>query len=261
MEGVQVVSEQFGTSAEVQATRSSARALSIASYIAQYSSTHDRGSIEAALLQAGHDRATLDDVWGAIDYIVKYRDQYPRPNIEASLEQAGWSSAVIAVLWDAIGKRHSPSAQSRAGGQQTLASMVAASPSTIIRTYVGKQQADTTAAFQAEARYLASCGYIVKSQSWAPGQWGCGAFLVAVLLFIVLIGILVFLYLLIVKPDGTLTVVFERTAQPQSQPARASGAASADVGGRLRHLTELHDAGAITDEEYAARRAEILRDI
>ena len=48
-------------------------------------------------------------------------------------------------------------------------------PQTIIRTYRGKQQADTTAAFQADAAALAREGYEPTSQSWAQGQWGCGA--------------------------------------------------------------------------------------
>jgi hypothetical protein len=81
-------------------------------------------------------------------------------------------------------------------------------PLTIIRTYSGKQQKDANDAFAGEAQLFSALGYTVTSQSWAQGQWGCGAFIVAVLLFLVLIGILVFIYMLFVKPAGTLTVTY-----------------------------------------------------
>jgi hypothetical protein len=78
----------------------------------------------------------------------------------------------------------------------------------IIRTYKGSQ-AGATAAYQADAARLAAQGYFPTSQSWAPGAYGCGSFLLALLLCIILIGILVFIYMLIVKPDGTLSVTYE----------------------------------------------------
>ncbi len=80
---------------------------------------------------------------------------------------------------------------------------------TVVRIYRGRQQADAITAFQADAAELAKRGYAPTTQSWAQGQWGCGAFLVALLLFIVLIGLLVFIYMLLVKPEGTLTVTYE----------------------------------------------------
>ena len=46
------------------------------------------------------------------------------------------------------------------------------------------------------------------SQSWAPGQWGCATWLCALLLCVLLVGILIFLFMLIVKPAGTLTVTY-----------------------------------------------------
>lgn len=65
------------------------------------------------------------------------------------------------------------------------------------------------ALYQADAANMAAAGFFPISQSWAPGTYGCGAFLIALLLCVVLIGILVFIYMLIVKPDGTLTVTYE----------------------------------------------------
>ncbi len=68
--------------------------------------------------------------------------------------------------------------------------------------------------FQADAIQMAADGYFPTSQSWAPGQWSGGAFAVAILLiFFFGLGILILAYMLIVKPDGTLTVTYElRTA-------------------------------------------------
>jgi len=78
-----------------------------------------------------------------------------------------------------------------------------------VRTYKAKSQEAAAQKFAADATTLAAQGYHPVTQSWAQGSWGCGAFLVAVLLAIVLIGILIFIYMLLVKPDGTLTVTYE----------------------------------------------------
>ena len=75
----------------------------------------------------------------------------------------------------------------------------------IIITYTGSQ-AEATAAFQEDAIAMAARGYIPTSQTWTPGEYGCGSFLMALLLCVILIGFLVFVYMLIVKPPGTLTV-------------------------------------------------------
>lgn len=63
--------------------------------------------------------------------------------------------------------------------------------------------------FQEDAAEMASHGYFPTSQSWAPGSYGCGAFLLALILFVFVIGILIFIYLLMVKPEGTLSVTYE----------------------------------------------------
>ncbi len=81
-------------------------------------------------------------------------------------------------------------------------------PSVIVRTYKG-DQARATAWFQQDAANLARTGYFPSSQTYAPGAWGCGGFLIALLLCVILIGFIVFIYMLIVKPDGTLTVTYE----------------------------------------------------
>src|SRR4051812_22164095 len=52
-------------------------------------------------------------------------------------------------------------------------------PETIVRIYKGKQQGDATEAFQRESDAFGRAGYALGGQSWAAGQWGCGAFVVA----------------------------------------------------------------------------------
>ena len=53
-------------------------------------------------------------------------------------------------------------------------------------------------------------------QSWAPGSYSGSDFVLAILLCLLLVGFLIFIYMLSVKPQGTLTVTYERTAiQPE----------------------------------------------
>ena len=141
-------------------------------------------------------------------------------------------------------------------------------PSTLVRVYRGKQQADTAPRLQQDTDLLGRAGYKPTTQSWAQGQWGCGAWLVALVLCILLIGILVFLYMLIVKPDGSLNVTFER--RPELDAPRDAAPASSKpvisdpavrVEQRLAALDRLRASGSISDDEYAARRERILDEI
>lgn len=134
---------------------------------------------------------------------------------------------------------------------------------TLVKTYVGKQQADATALFQRDANDLARIGYEPVTQSWAQGQWGCGAFLVALLLAIVLIGLLVFLYLLIVKPDGTLTVTY-KWRPPAAQAVVPSTAVEATDTKVCPRCAETIKAAAIVcrycGNEFAAQPTEAAGD-
>lgn len=97
-------------------------------------------------------------------------------------------------------------------GPQASPSHVAPSGKRIIvRTYKGSQSG-AASSFQRDAAKLAEQGYFPISQSWAQGSWSCGAFIVALILCFVLVGILVFIYMLLVKPAGTLTVTYELRA-------------------------------------------------
>lgn len=78
-----------------------------------------------------------------------------------------------------------------------------------VRTYKGSQS-KATLAFQADAQRQAAAGYFPANQTWAPGSYGCGAFVLAALLAVVVIGLIAFIYMLIVKPPGVLTVTYQR---------------------------------------------------
>lgn len=93
---------------------------------------------------------------------------------------------------------------------------------TIVKTYKGSQ-ASATSAFSADASKMAARGYFPTSQAWAQGSWGCGSFLVALLLCVVFIGIIVFIYMLLVKPAGTLTVTYELQATSRGVDLASSG--------------------------------------
>lgn len=81
-------------------------------------------------------------------------------------------------------------------------------PPTVIRIYKGNQ-ASATSQYQKDAAYMAAEGYYPSSQVWAPGTYGCGSFILAAILCFVIIGIIIFIYMLIVKPDGSLTVTYQ----------------------------------------------------
>ena len=85
-------------------------------------------------------------------------------------------------------------------------------PSLIVKAYEGKQ-GKVTARLQADSIAMAAGGYFPTWQNWAPGERAREAYVVAALLiFLFGIGILILAYLLIVEPDGTLTVTYERQA-------------------------------------------------
>ena len=101
------------------------------------------------------------------------------------------------------------------------------SPDSLVRTYRGSNNHAMTQ-FRAEAQELAKDGYSAGTPIWVADQYSCLSFLIALILCIFLIGVLIFLYLLVVKPDnGTLTVQYQRATAfrslglPQAPPAAA----------------------------------------
>lgn len=78
----------------------------------------------------------------------------------------------------------------------------------IVKNYTGDKET-ANRKYKQDVMKLEELGYYPISQNWTPGSYGCGAFLIALLLCFLLIGILIFIYMLIVPPAGTLTVTYE----------------------------------------------------
>ena len=136
-----------------------------------------------------------------------------------------------------------------------LQAVVRDNPAAIVRVYRGRHHSDAIAAFQRDAQALAARGYAPTTQSWAQGQYGCGAFLLALLLAVVLIGVLIFIYMLIVKAEGKLTVTYARATAPMPTEDQIPATELSD---RLAQLDAARDAGLITADEHAAKRAAII---
>jgi len=77
----------------------------------------------------------------------------------------------------------------------------------IVKTYTGRE-AEATMSFQADAALMAVRGYSPVFQSWAPGQWQFRALITVLLLSLLIVGIPALVYMLIVTPDGALTVTY-----------------------------------------------------
>src|SRR6476660_5045643 len=77
----------------------------------------------------------------------------------------------------------------------------------ITKTYIGRE-AEAMMSFQAEAALMAAQGYSPVFQSWTPGQWQSRSFITVFLLCLLIVGIPALVYMLIVTPDGALTVTY-----------------------------------------------------
>src|ERR1700678_2937078 len=78
----------------------------------------------------------------------------------------------------------------------------------VVKTYKGRQKV-ANAKFQKDAAKMAEQGYYPTTQAWAEGAYGCGDFIVALLLCFILVGIIIFILMIVVKPPGTLTVTYQ----------------------------------------------------
>ena len=62
---------------------------------------------------------------------------------------------------------------------------------------------------EGEAQELALHHWFPISESYVPGSWGVGAWVVGVVTVVLLVGIILLVYLLTTKPAGELVVVYE----------------------------------------------------
>lgn len=78
----------------------------------------------------------------------------------------------------------------------------------LVKTYKGSE-ATAIVASERDAIFLKTQGYYPIAQSYQQGQWGIGAFIFALILCVILIGVIALIYMVIVKPNGTLTVRYK----------------------------------------------------
>jgi len=84
----------------------------------------------------------------------------------------------------------------------------------VVKNYSGSEKI-AAEIYKRDAKLMAQQNYYPVSQNWIPGSYGCGTFILALILSIVIVGVLIFVYLILVKPDGTLSVTYELKEQKE----------------------------------------------
>lgn len=82
-------------------------------------------------------------------------------------------------------------------------------PIVLARVYPGYHE-QATELFQMDAENLAVGGYLPLTQSYAEGRYGSWFTTIAAVLVVFGIGILMLLYMMAVKPPGSLSVTYVR---------------------------------------------------
>jgi hypothetical protein len=173
----------------------------------------------------------------AVLYVVARRSRQTDESVEAR-------SGVVTAAW----------------GGPTTEQLTRDNPPQLLRSYKARTPGDADRLFLEEAPLLAKRGYFPTQQRWNAGQWRGIDFVAAVILMFVLVGFLIFVYMIIVKPDGTLTVTYEpRVSTASASPPPAARAATS-IADRLTALEDLRRSGTINDEEYADQRRRILSE-
>lgn len=85
----------------------------------------------------------------------------------------------------------------------------------IVKTYKGSPQ-KAQEMFLKDRQKMAKKGYFPVSENFIPGAWTGGQFLLGLLLCLMLIGIILMIYMVIVKPKGQLVVTYEQKALESS---------------------------------------------
>lgn len=90
----------------------------------------------------------------------------------------------------------------------------------IVRTFRANSPASAVRWYEQDLSDLVDHGYLPATQTWQSGEWGFGAFLVALVLLLLFgIGVLLFAYLLVVRPPGTMIVTYVRRDLAGGLPA------------------------------------------
>ena len=144
------------------------------------------------------------------------------------------------------------------------------------KTYRARTQTDAVKEFQADASILARAGWAPTTQLWAQGgRSTAGVIWLIIAAPIILLGVLTVLLfpaaglvLLVVggifvligntgRSSGELSVTFERRSP--AEPAVSATTTSPEA--RPGQLDSMRESGLISDEEYAAKRSDILKPL
>jgi hypothetical protein len=110
----------------------------------------------------------------------------------------------------------------------------------VVINYPGRTQADAASHYAAHASKMAALGYRPVAQSWAEGRPGVGRVLA--------IGV----FASSIKPNGYLTVTYHKVESTSGETVPQ------DPFTTIRQLGMLRSEGLISDEEFEAKKAEIL---
>lgn len=138
------------------------------------------------------------------------------PDSDINQDASIFFMLLIAVVWFIV-YRGRQVTKREIKAQQSSVMPSGQQKQSFVKIYRGKQT-EAAAIFQGDSASLGSKGYVAISQNWTPGTYSGGAFFVAFLLCFVGIGVLVFIYMLIVKPPGALSVTYELRRTNVNEP-------------------------------------------
>jgi len=64
--------------------------------------------------------------------------------------------------------------------------------------------------FKRDHEEISKEGYSLKSQIFIPGSYTTGNFIICALLCLIIIGVIGFIYMALIKPEGTLITTYEK---------------------------------------------------
>ena len=114
--------------------------------------------------------------------------------------------------------------------------------------YAGKFD-EAIVAFQTDAHKLARSYWYPTALTYVPGMWSRRAWVAAFLTTVILVGLFALVYMIAVRPAGELVVTYEERP-PVS---------TVDPADQIRKLAALRDEGIIAEDEFAAKKRQLLR--
>jgi hypothetical protein len=183
----------------------------------------------------------------AIDYILQNRARYPREQIDAALLKSGHQQAAIDSFWAGVEEGYADVEYELREERELRSATKGWTLPIVVRTYESNRKGE--AAFADEAAILARHRYQPSMQSAEGSHLHAGRLLLTG-------GLSVFAGRSGIRSKGKLTVTFQRMADQAGAPRSAPE--ERDPISQIRKLAELRDAGILTDDEFAAKKADIL---